>query len=80
MVKSVKKTDGEITEQLLIQKQGYLRLPQRVKDRYGNPKGFSNPDVKVEELDGKLVVCYVFELKDLPKKEGSGTDGHKTTK
>ena len=78
MVKNVKKTDNDIKEQLLVQKMGYLRLPQRVKDGYGNPKKYPNPDVKVQEVDGKLVVSYEFDLKELPKKDkGSGKDGKK---
>lgn len=72
MERKAEKTDDEIKEQLLVQKMGYLRLPKRVRDEYGNPKDFPNPDVTAHETSGKLIVTYEFDLKKLPK--GSGKD------
>ena len=73
MSKKAKK-DREIKEELLVGKQGYLRLPKRVRDNYGNPKGYPNPDCTVQESGGKLVVTYVFDINQLPKIKGSEKD------
>ncbi len=66
---------SEIKEELLLKHQGYLKLPKRVKDTYGNPKKYHNPDATAQEKDGKLLVTFEFDLDKLPKKKGSGTDG-----
>jgi len=63
------KKDEEIKEQLLVESLGYVKIPKRVRDQYGNPKKYPNPDVSAHEQDGKLIVCYEFELDELPKKE-----------
>lgn len=70
MKPKVEKTNEEIKEQLLVDSIGYLKLPKRVRDQYGNPKNYPNPDVSAEEVSGELVLTYRFKLKDLPKKEG----------
>lgn len=70
MAEKVKKKDEEIKEQLLVDSLGYLKLPKRVRDQYGNPKKYPNPDVSAQEISGELVVTYKFKLKKLPKKEG----------
>lgn len=64
-----KKTDSDIKEELIVKNQGYLRLPKRVRDHYGNPKAYPNPDVSVEEVGGKLMVTFEFELAKLPKRD-----------
>ena len=75
MKPKIEKSDKEIKEELISRHHGYLRLPKRVRDQYGNPKKYPNPDATAQEIDGKLVVCYSFPLDKLPKKkEGSGND------
>ncbi len=82
---TIKKTDSEIKEELIVKNQGYLRLPKRVRDHYGNPKAYPNPDVIVAEINGKLIVTFEFDLARLPKNgnesidKGSGKYG-KTSK
>lgn len=66
---TVKKTDAEIKEDILVRYQGYLRLPKRIRDQYGNPKKYPNPDVSAEETGGNLVVIYSFPLSKLPTKK-----------
>ena len=75
MTKKISKKDEEIKEELISRHHGYFRLPKRVRDQYGNPKEYPNPDATAQEIDGKLVVCYSFLLDKLPKKKGSGKDG-----
>ena len=71
------KDDEQIKEVLLIKSMGYLRLPKRVRDNYGNPKDYPNPDGFVQASDGKLSVTFVFDIDQLPKDKGSDIDDKK---
>lgn len=69
MAERVKKKDEEIKEQLLVESLGYVKIPKRVRDQYGNPKQYPNPDVSAQEVSGQLVIEYRFDLDKLPKKK-----------
>jgi len=60
--------EPEIRERLLLKDMGYLRLPASVRDTYGSPKKYPEPDVDVDLAGDILVVCYKFPLRNMPSK------------
>lgn len=64
---------GKISEKLIVSDLGYLKIPQGVKDEFGTPTKYPNPDWFIEENKDKLRIIYEFdmkELKELQSKKG----------
>ena len=45
----------------------YLKIPENVKNRFGNPISDVNPDWDFEEIDDKIKITYIFDKSDFTK-------------
>lgn len=62
--------NGEkINEQLIVKEVGYLRVPKPVKDKFGSPKYYPNPDWTTQETDDQFILTYKFDKKQLRRKD-----------
>lgn len=60
-----------IREQVVVRKLGYLRIPNAVRQKYGSFVDVPEPDdVEVTDHEGRLTICYVWEIRNLMKKGG----------
>ena len=59
--------ERKFSERLIVKELGYLKIPQKVKDEYGTPTKFPNPEGDGVEKDGKLIVTYTFDIKEIEK-------------
>jgi len=67
----------KIKERLLLKDMGYLRLPASIRDTYGSPKKYPEPDAVVKIVDGNLVVSFKFPLSKMPTPKGGDVDGER---
>lgn len=63
---TTKNTDPEIlTEDLIIDSLGYLKVPRKFKDLYPKWKESSPVATTEETIDGKVHLTYIFTRKDI---------------
>lgn len=56
---------GKISEKLIVSDLGYLKIPQPVKDKYGTPTKYPNPDWYIEKDENNLILIYKFNKKEI---------------
>lgn len=62
-----KTTNNKLKENLLNDV-GYLKVPAAVKDRFGTPTRYPNPDYRIgKDDDDSFELIFVFSKKDLEK-------------
>ena len=67
----------KIKERLLLKDMGYLRLPASVRDTYGSPKKYPEPDADVKVVGENIIVSYSFPLPKMPTPKGGDVDGER---
>ena len=64
-----KQSKNKPEEQLLNIKLGYLKVPQAVKDRFGTPTKYPNPDYRIGcDDDDTFELIFIFPRKDMEEK------------
>ena len=60
--------ESKIVEEL-ITPQGYFKIPQAVKDKFGTPTNFPNPrwDAVLNEEQGTLKIVYTIKVHEIKK-------------
>lgn len=56
------------TEEQLIERRGYLRVPVQFRQMYGSPLHYNNPTAIIETVDGKVRLVYEWPEGDVKKK------------
>lgn len=51
------------TEEQLIERRGYLKVPDEFRKEHGTPKKFPNPQAFIEKDESAKVVRLIFEWK-----------------
>lgn len=54
-------SDKKKTKELLIERRGYLKVPDEFKKEHGTPKKFPNPDAFIETNTSAKIVRLVYE-------------------
>lgn len=49
------------TKEQLIERRGYLKVPDEFKNEHGTPKQFPNPDAYIETDESANIVRLVYE-------------------
>lgn len=60
-----KQIRGKISENLIVNELGYLKIPQPVKGKYGTPTKYPNPDWYIEKDEKYLILIYKFNKKEI---------------
>lgn len=63
-----KSKEVRIEEELLMKDSGYLRVPKAVRQKFGTPRKFPQPEWTIGEDDDSLSLTFKF----LKKKIGGG--------
>jgi len=67
MSKEDKQIRGKISENLIVNDLGYLKIPQAVKGKYGTPTKYPNPDWYIEKDNNYLILIYKFDKKEIKR-------------
>lgn len=65
-----KQIRGKISENLIVNELGYLKIPQAVKGKYGTPTKYPNPDWYIEKDEKYLILIYKFNKKEIESLQG----------
>lgn len=56
------------TREILIEKRGYLRVPDVFRRKFGSPRKYPNPSAKIQEDGAKVRLVYEWDINELNEK------------
>lgn len=61
---SEKEKTKRISEKLIVNELGYVKIPSPVKDKFGTPTKYPNPDWEFAEDKDTFRVTYIFDKQE----------------